>query len=107
MRALLEESFHAAAAAMAVAVEQAWPSDAPLEGIAVTRYQHGLPTKRIGVVEAGHPVPDEAGEKAAREISSACARWAQTTCCLRCFRAAARACYPCLQKASRWRSLSR
>jgi hydroxypyruvate reductase len=27
-----------------------------------------LPTRRIRVVEAGHPVPDEAGEKAAREI---------------------------------------
>ena len=51
---------------MALAVEQDWSS--PLEGIAVTRYKHGLPTKRIRVVEAGHPVPDEAGESAAREI---------------------------------------
>jgi hydroxypyruvate reductase len=51
---------------MALAVEQNW--SAPLEGIAVTRYQHGLPTKRIRVVEAGHPVPDEAGENAAKEI---------------------------------------
>jgi glycerate 2-kinase len=51
---------------MALAVERNWSS--PLEGIAVTRYQHGLPTKRIRVVEAGHPVPDEAGENAAREI---------------------------------------
>lgn len=51
---------------MALAVEQGWP--AALEGVAVTRYQHGLPTKRIRVVEAGHPVPDEAGEHAAREI---------------------------------------
>jgi glycerate 2-kinase len=39
-----------------------------LDGIAVTRYRHGLPTKRIRVVEAGHPVPDEAGESAAKEI---------------------------------------
>ena len=53
---------------MAVAVEQHWPAAAPLEGIAVTRYGHSLPTKRIRVIEAGHPVPDEAGEKAAREI---------------------------------------
>ena len=51
---------------MAVAVEQNWSS--PLEGVAVTRYRHGLPAKRIRVVEAGHPVPDEAGEQAAREI---------------------------------------
>jgi glycerate 2-kinase len=51
---------------MAVAVEKDGPS--PLEGIAVTRYQHGLPTKRIRIVEAGHPVPDEAGEQAAGEI---------------------------------------
>jgi len=57
-----------AAASMALAVERAWPPQAPLEGIAVTRYQHGVPTQRIRVVEAGHPVPDEAGEAAAREI---------------------------------------
>jgi hydroxypyruvate reductase len=54
---------------MALAVENNWP--APLDGIAVTRYRHGLPTKRIRVVEAGHPVPDEAGEQASREILAA------------------------------------
>ncbi|MDB5798898.1 MAG: glycerate kinase [Paucimonas sp.] len=58
-----------AAASMALAVEQAWPADAPLEGLVVTRYAHGLPTSRIKVVEAGHPVPDDAGEKAAAEIA--------------------------------------
>jgi hydroxypyruvate reductase len=57
-----------AAASMAVAVENHWAANAPLDGIAVTRYQHGLPTHRIRVVEAGHPVPDEAGERAASEI---------------------------------------
>ena len=51
---------------MAVAVERNWR--APLEGIAVTRYKHALPTKHIRVIEAGHPVPDEAGENAANEI---------------------------------------
>jgi len=51
---------------MALAVEKSWQG--PLEGIAVTRYKHGLPTKQIRVVEAGHPVPDEAGERAAAEI---------------------------------------
>ncbi|HJV11118.1 MAG TPA: glycerate kinase [Burkholderiales bacterium] len=59
-----------AAASMALAVERHWPAAAPLDGIAVTRYRHGLPTKRVRVVEAGHPVPDEAGERAAREMLS-------------------------------------
>ena len=59
-----------AAASMALAVEQHWPAEAPLDGLVITRYGHGLPTKRITVVEAGHPVPDEAGERAAREILS-------------------------------------
>ena len=57
-----------AAAAMALAVEQGWPAEAELDGLVVTRYQHGLLTNRITVIEAGHPVPDEAGEKAAQEI---------------------------------------
>ena len=57
-----------AAAAMALAVEQNWPASAPLDGLVITRYQHGLLTNRITVVEAGHPVPDESGEKAAQEI---------------------------------------
>ncbi|MFZ1907499.1 MAG: DUF4147 domain-containing protein, partial [Burkholderiales bacterium] len=59
-----------AAASMAVAVERSWPASAPLEGLAITRYRHALPTSRIRVVEAGHPVPDEAGEAGAREILS-------------------------------------
>lgn len=57
-----------AAAAMALAVEQHWPGTAPLEGLVITRYRHGLPTRRITVVEAGHPVPDSAGEQAAATI---------------------------------------
>jgi glycerate 2-kinase len=60
-----------AAASMALAVEKSYRGE--LEGIAITRYGHGLPTRKIRVVEAGHPVPDEAGEAAAREIL-ACAR---------------------------------
>jgi len=56
-----------AAASMALAVERAWP-DVVLEGKVITRYAHGLPTAHIHVVEAGHPVPDAAGESAAREI---------------------------------------
>ena len=54
-----------AAASMAAAVEAHWPADAPLDGLVVTRYQHGLPTQRIEVVEASHPLPDGRGEAAA------------------------------------------
>ncbi len=57
-----------AAAAMALAVEQSWPARAPLDGLVITRYRHGLLTNRITVIEAAHPVPDESGEKAAQEI---------------------------------------
>ena len=58
-----------AAAAMARAVEQNWrgPLDT-LQGLVITRYAHGAPCQRIEVVEASHPVPDEAGEQAAMRI---------------------------------------
>jgi hydroxypyruvate reductase len=55
-----------AAASMAAAVEAHW--DGPLEGLVVTRYGHGVPCKHIEVVEASHPVPDEAGSRAARRM---------------------------------------
>jgi glycerate 2-kinase len=55
-----------ASAAMAEAVEDHWPG--PLEGIVVTRTDHGVPCKRIEIVEASHPVPDERGEDAAKRI---------------------------------------
>ncbi len=54
-----------AAASMAVAVEAHWPAHAPLSGLVVTRYRHSLPTRRIEVVEASHPLPDGRGEAAA------------------------------------------
>jgi len=57
-----------AAASMSLAVERAWPPEAPLEGLAITRYKHSLPTQRVRVIEAGHPVPDDAGEAGAREL---------------------------------------
>jgi hydroxypyruvate reductase len=61
-----------AAAAMAAAAERHYLDKvdlAPsrLEGIATTRHGHGVPTRRIKVIEAGHPVPDEAGLKGAEE----------------------------------------
>lgn len=55
-----------ASAAMARAVEEHWPG--PLSGLVVTRHGHGVPCERIEVVEAAHPVPDAAGEAAARRI---------------------------------------
>ena len=55
-----------AAARMAEAVEHHWKG--PLEGLVVTRYGHGAPTRQIEVIEAGHPVPDAAGEDAARRM---------------------------------------
>jgi len=55
-------------AAMAKAVEDHWPADAPLSGLVVTRYGHRVPCKRIEIVEASHPVPDAAGTDAARRI---------------------------------------
>jgi glycerate 2-kinase len=61
-----------AAAAMAVAAERHYFDElglAPerLLGVATTRHGHGLPTRRIKVIEAGHPVPDEAGLKGAEQ----------------------------------------
>ncbi len=55
-----------ASAAMARAVEAAW--DGPLSGLVVTRYGHAAPCERIEIVEAAHPVPDEAGRRAAERI---------------------------------------
>jgi hydroxypyruvate reductase len=55
-----------ASAAMARAVEGAW--DGPLEGLVVTRYGHAVPCERIEIVEASHPVPDEAGRRAAERM---------------------------------------
>jgi hydroxypyruvate reductase len=53
-------------AQMARALENAW--DRPLEGVVVTRYGYAAPCERIEVLEAAHPVPDEAGLKAARRL---------------------------------------
>ncbi len=58
-----------AAAAMAQAVEDHWSGDPQqLSGLVVTRYGHGVPCRRIEVVEAGHPMPDEPGREAAQRI---------------------------------------
>jgi hydroxypyruvate reductase len=61
-----------AGGSMAAAVEAAWPAGAPISGLVVTRYDY-VPagfaaaqragSTRIEVVEAAHPVPDEAGRR--------------------------------------------
>ncbi|MBA4177437.1 MAG: glycerate kinase [Leptothrix sp. (in: Bacteria)] len=63
-----------AGGAMAAAVDALWPAEAPLSGLVVTRYAHVPPAYRarpgrIEVVEARHPVPDEAGRRAAQRIA--------------------------------------
>jgi len=55
-----------ASARMAEAVEKHWPG--PLSGLVVTRYGHGAPTCKVGVIEAGHPVPDDASADAAARM---------------------------------------
>ena len=55
------------AAVMAAAVEDAWP-DVALEGTVVTPYGHNVPTRRIEVIEASHPVPDANSERGARRL---------------------------------------
>jgi len=63
-----------AGGSMAAAVAGLWPADAPMSGLVVTRYDY-VPQAykenpgRIEVVEAAHPVPDEAGRRAARRIA--------------------------------------
>jgi glycerate 2-kinase len=62
-----------AGGAMAAAVDALWPKDAPLSGLVVTRYEHVPPAYkskpgRVEVVEAAHPVPDAAGQRAAQRI---------------------------------------
>ncbi len=60
-----------AGGSMAQALEAAWPTDAPLSGLVITRYGHRPPDyqpRRIELVEAAHPVPDAAGLQAAERM---------------------------------------
>ena len=60
-----------ASASMASALESYanthWPQ-ATLEGVVLTRYGHASPTSKIQIIEAGHPVPDQAGMDGAKAI---------------------------------------
>ena len=65
-----------ASGAMAAALDALWPADAPLEGLVLTRYKHTPPAYaakpgRIRVLEAAHPVPDEAGRRGAQQMLEA------------------------------------
>lgn len=74
-----------AAAAMAKAVEDNWEDQSAVavaptgaapsrqrkfSGLVVTRYNHDLPLKNIDVIQSGHPMPDDNGEKGARQMLS-------------------------------------
>lgn len=62
-----------ASASMASALETYakahWPQ-ASIEGVVLTRYGHNSRTTHIKIIEAGHPVPDQAGMDGAQEILS-------------------------------------
>jgi hydroxypyruvate reductase len=67
-----------ASGAMAQALDAAWPADRPLSGVVVTRYGHVPPgtadasaPTRITVLQAAHPVPDEAGVQATQAMVAA------------------------------------
>ncbi|KQV58119.1 hydroxypyruvate reductase [Pelomonas sp. Root1217] len=60
-----------AGGSMAQALEAAWPADAKLSGLVITRYGHvppGYKPRRLQVVEAAHPVPDAAGLSASEKL---------------------------------------
>jgi hydroxypyruvate reductase len=58
-----------ASARMAAAFEEAWTrAGGTCEGLVVTRYGHAVPTRSVEIIEAAHPVPDEAGQQAAKRI---------------------------------------
>jgi hydroxypyruvate reductase len=55
-----------ASAQMAKAFEAAWPGH--ISGLVVTRYGYAEKCQRIEIVEAAHPVPDEAGALATQRL---------------------------------------
>ncbi|RZJ07269.1 MAG: glycerate kinase [Rubrivivax sp.] len=60
-----------AGGAMVQALEAAWPAEAPLSGLVITRYGHvppGWRPRRVELVEAAHPVPDAAGLAASEKL---------------------------------------
>jgi hydroxypyruvate reductase len=70
-RVILLAAGKSAAAMAAVAerhyIEEVGLPETQIEGVATTRHGHGVPARRVEVIEAGHPVPDEAGLKGAEK----------------------------------------
>ncbi len=60
-----------ASAPMAAAVEECVGDRVPVGGVVTVRYGHAVPTRRVAIREAGHPMPDAAGVSATREIVAA------------------------------------
>jgi hydroxypyruvate reductase len=60
-----------ASAPMAAAVEDVFTDQVPVSGIVTVRYGHAVPTCRVVIREAGHPMPDAAGVSATRQIVAA------------------------------------
>lgn len=65
-----------ASGAMARAFDALWPAELPLSGVVLTRYDHAPPCvgtgpQRIAVLEAAHPVPDQAGLDGSRAVMQA------------------------------------
>ena len=76
-----------AGGAMAAALDEKWPAEAPMSGLVVTRYDYvpaafaaaqARGSTRIEVVQAAHPVPDDAGRRASSSSRTDCRR---TTWC--------------------------
>ena len=82
-----------ASAAMAKAVED--QRRHPIEGLVVTRYGYGEACRKIEIVEAAHPVPDEKGRAAAGRILERVKGHTPDDLVLCLIRAARRPCWPC------------
>lgn len=57
------------AAQLAAAFEDLW--EAPVEGVVVTRYGYATSCRHLPVLEAAHPVPDAAGDRATQAVFEA------------------------------------
>jgi hydroxypyruvate reductase len=88
-----------ASAAMAQAVENHWDGD--VTELVVTRYGHAAPCSKIEIVEAAHPVPDEAGLKAAERVMQLAAGLTVDDFVLCLISGAARPCCLCRRRESR------